>query len=96
MLVLSAIFTMSENGKIAYNTATNGGGVYVGGKFNMNGGSIDHNTATTFGGGVLVGADEKLTLGGTAKITDNVYNSTANNVYLMNLPTAKNLYPRHK
>jgi hypothetical protein len=50
-----ATFTMKPGAKITNNTATYGGGVYVGqfGIFNMEGGEISGNTAS-YGGGVYV------------------------------------------
>ena len=78
-------FTMSENSRISYNSSTGSiGGANVNiGTFKMTGGSIDHNTGG-FAGGVL--ANGNVTIGGTAKITDNKLssNNTASNVYLAN------------
>ncbi len=105
-------FIMKDNSTIAYNTthttgsaASSGGGVQVAinGAFKMISGSIDHNTAYNediskcLGGGVTVLGT--ITLGGTAKITDNVIGGTVDagiltggtkcNVYLMNNKTIK-------
>lgn len=63
-----------------------GGGVLMNGagsKFNMTGGEICRNTAYGNGGGVEV-SDGTITLGGTAKITDNLKGTAANNLYLDN------------
>lgn len=50
----SSSFTLSDSGKISGNKGTQGGGVYINaGTMNMNGGSVEGNTANTYGGGVL-------------------------------------------
>jgi len=63
-------FTMN-GGIISYNTASNGGGVYIGRRstFTMNNGKISDNTTTNGGGGVYVGGTF-IMRGGT--ITSNV------------------------
>lgn len=63
VMVNSATGFVMENGSITRNVANNGGGVFVGTKFVMNGGEISHNKSTTVvstnddsagGGGVRV------------------------------------------
>ena len=59
-------FNMSGNASITGNSATNGGGVYVGqnGVFTMSGNaSITNNTATNYGGGVYVSQGGTFTMG---------------------------------
>ena len=79
-------FTMRD-GEIDNNTATGygmGGGVGIGnGTFTMTGGKISGNNATSKGGGVYYN-NGTVTLGGTAKITDNTLSggTTANDLYL--------------
>ena len=77
-------FTMSGSSKVANNKAGGAGGVYVNGDFKMVGGSVDHNTAS--GGGVFIASGGTVTLGGSAKITDNTNSNgtTASNFYLSN------------
>ena len=84
----NASFTMT-GGSITQNKAELGGGVYViqGGNFTMTGGSITQNTAyfeSPTGGGVTT--QGKMTVGGTAKITDNYLQvgetTSASNVFL--------------
>jgi hypothetical protein len=67
-------FTMID-GKISANNAKYGGGVAVHDNlFNMNGGEIFGNTATTHGGGVLVGTKATFTMNG-----GKIYSNTAQN-----------------
>ncbi len=83
----SALFNMS-GGTISHNKATSaGGGVYATKSINfiMTGGEISSNNVDTVnGGGVFTLSD--ITLGGTAKITDNTANSATNNLHLHNDP----------
>ncbi len=78
-----SVFIMTD-GAITANTAGSGGGVYeeASGTFTMSGGEISGNTAATSGGGVYTA--DPLTIGGTAKITDNLLagTNTASNLYL--------------
>ena len=60
-------------GAITGGSATNGGGVYVSGTFNMNGGSIVGNTTTSNGGGVNVNGGV-FTMSGKSVISGNVGN----------------------
>ena len=88
-------FTM-KGGNITGNKSGKGGGVYVLEKettygkntFNMSGGTITDNTATTTGyqpgGGVYVPSDGIFTMSGAVKITDNTNNGVQNNIYLFN------------
>ena len=90
--VSGATFTMSGNASITNNTANeSGGGVYVGGKFTMNGGEITGNTTTGNGGGVYVGSSGTFTVSGAATVMDNKKQvsagTTANNVYLYDKKT---------
>ncbi len=87
-------FTMN-NGTIANNSAITyyGGGVCVSSKsasFNMSSGKIDGNTAGDNGGGVAL-MFGNVTLGGDAKITNNVINGTITNGKLTG-GTANNVY----
>jgi len=88
--VTEGTFTMN-NGTISGNKAiidngTGGGGVYVfggGALFTMTDGTISGNTTADFGGGVVLNSGE-FTVGGTAKIFENIKsnNNSADNVYL--------------
>ena len=70
-------------GSITDNNNSHGGGVYNGGTVNMYGGEISGNTATTYGGGVYVDSYSTVfKVSGAAKITGNMVNGAANNVYL--------------
>ncbi len=66
------------NGKITHKSGKNGSGVVVNGSFTMYGGSITGNEASGNGGGVNVGVNGTMTVGGSAQITDN----GDSNVYL--------------
>lgn len=92
-----------NGGTITANESWKGGGVYVEeetsyGKntFNMNGGTITSNTATTNtgkqpGGGVYVASNSIFTMSGAVKITGNTYKGAENNVYLFD--NNENLVP---
>ncbi|MDR0221786.1 MAG: S8 family serine peptidase, partial [Lachnospiraceae bacterium] len=69
-------FTMT-GGEISGNSSSYGGGVYNSGTFAMTGGEISGNTSIGSGSGVYFGSGT-LTLGGTAKIKDNI----GSNLYL--------------
>ena len=66
------------------NTATNGGGVCVFGKgtFDMKGGEISYNSATSEGGGGVYVINSTFNLSGEVKISDNKDSSGGDNVYL--------------
>ncbi len=74
----NATFTLTSGnvGKVVgttanLNKAKEGGGVYVAGTFNCNGGNVQYNTATTNGGGVYVSNGGLFTLDGG----DVIYNT---------------------
>ncbi len=72
-----------ESGKIAGNSAEDGGGVYIAesGTFAMNGGTVTGNIAYGTGGGIYVAGT--LRLGGMAVVTGNTDEAGAqNNIYL--------------
>ena len=92
-------FTMSGNASIKSNslnkynnseTGLYGGGVFVGGTLNLNGGSIDENTAYDEGGGLYLDTDGTVNLGtGTITVRNNTSEkTTGHNLYL---PGAKKL-----
>ena len=62
------LYDCGEEGKITGGNDTSGGGVYVAGMFNMNGGNITGNTAGFFGGGVYVAGSGTFNMNG-GKIT---------------------------
>lgn len=70
----------SGSGTVTGGNADNGGGVYVEGTFNMNGGTISGNTAANNGGGVYV--DGIFNVSGKSSVQNNTSNGIANNVYL--------------
>ena len=80
----NAAFTMGS-GEITGNKSPMGGGVSIlnGETFNMNGGKITANSATSNAGGVLV-HDGSLAVSGAPQISGNTVNAAANNVYLTN------------
>ena len=74
-----------NSGNVDNNTSYQGGGVFIAnGTFNMHGGTICNNAATSAiannGGGLVAGVN--ITLGGTAKITGNTVHGASNNVFL--------------
>lgn len=73
-------FHMSGTASIINNQAQCGGGVYVKGKFNMNGGSITGNEAN--GGGVYVYKIGTFAVSGAVKISGNTRYTDMNNVSL--------------
>jgi hypothetical protein len=78
----SNVFTM-EDGEISDNTASYGGGVYVGATFNMTGGTISRNRATTTGGGGVYVTGSTFAMSGTAEIKSNTAtNGNGGGVYL--------------
>ena len=87
-------FIMSGSSLIDGNTANvgytskpiSGGGVCIElGTFKMTGGTISDNTSVQDGAGLnLYGNNSGITLGGTAKITDNKKGDANNNLYLPN------------
>ena len=86
--VNSGAFTMT-NGVISNNSAAYGGGVtvFMGNRpapssFNLSGGSITGNSATTAGGGIYVAPDTEFKLSGDASITGNTLGGSSCNVYL--------------
>lgn len=93
-------FTMSEKSSLKSNTMTsqyqsdaknlNGGGVFVGGTMNLNGGTIEENTAYYEGGGLYVDTKGTVNLGtGTITVRNNTSEkTTGHNLYL---PGAKKL-----
>jgi len=75
-------FNMNGTAEISGNDANTGGGVYVsGGTFNMSGtAEISGNEADNDGGGVYVAGNSIFTVGGAAKVRNNLYTgSTINN-----------------
>ena len=86
-------FTMSDNATIKSNslnkynnssTGLRGGGVFVAGTLNLNGGSIEENTAYDEGGGIYLDTDGVVNLG-TGKITvqnNTSEKTTGHNLYL--------------
>ena len=93
-------FTMSEKSSLKSNTMTSqyqsdaknlyGGGVFVGGTLNLNGGSIEENTAYYEGGGLYLDTKGTVNLGtGTITVRNNTSEkTTGHNLYL---PGAKKL-----
>ena len=93
-------FTMSEKSSLKSNTMTSqyqsdaknlyGGGVFVGGTLNLNGGSIEENTAYYEGGGLYLDTKGTVNLGtGTIIVRNNTSEkTTGHNLYL---PGAKKL-----
>ena len=93
-------FTMSEKSSLKSNTMTSqyqsdaknlyGGGVFVGGTMNLNGGTIEENTAYYEGGGLYVDTKGTVNLGtGTITVRNNTSEkTTGHNLYL---PGAKKL-----
>ncbi len=90
-------FTMSDNASIKSNalkkynnTETNlcGGGVFVGGTLNLNGGTIEENTAYDEGGGIYLDTDGIVNLG-TSKITVQKNTSETTNGHNLYLPGEK-------
>ena len=93
-------FTMSEKSSLKSNTMTSqyqsdaknlyGGGVFVGGTMNLNGGSIEDNTAVYEGGGLYLDTKGTVNLGtGTIIVRNNTSEkTTGHNLYL---PGAKKL-----
>ena len=93
-------FTMSEKSSLKSNTMTSqyqsdaknlrGGGVFVGGTLNLNGGTIEDNTAFYEGGGLYVDTKGTVNLGtGTIIVRNNTSEkTTGHNLYL---PDAKKL-----
>ena len=93
-------FTMSEKSSLKSNTMTSqyqsdaknlyGGGVFVGGTLNLNGGSIEDNTAVYEGGGLYLDTKGTVNLGtGTITVRNNTSEkTTGHNLYL---PGAKKL-----
>ena len=93
-------FTMSEKSSLKSNTMTSqyqsdaknlyGGGVFVGGTLNLNGGSIEENTAFYEGGGLYLDTKGTVNLGtGTIIVRNNSSEkTTGHNLYL---PGAKKL-----
>ena len=93
-------FTMSERSSLKSNTMTSqyqsdaknlyGGGVFVGGTLDLNGGSIEDNTAVYEGGGLYVDTKGTVNLGtGTIIVRNNTSEkTTGHNLYL---PDAKKL-----
>lgn len=86
--VNSGTFTMTD-GYISSNRAPNGGGVTVfkgteegTSSFNLSGGSITGNSATTAGGGIYVAPGTEFKLSGDASITGNTLGGSSCNVYL--------------
>lgn len=83
-----------SGGTISSNYVTgdskNGGGIYNSslGILNIQGGSIQYNTATGLGGGVYVHSSGSINMQGTPTITGNTVGEVANNVYL---PTGKTI-----
>ncbi len=87
-------FTMNDNASIKSNTMTvqynnglqtiQGGGVYVGGTMNLNGGSIEDNTAVYEGGGLYLDTKGTVNLGtGTIIVRNNTSEkTTGHNLYL--------------
>ena len=87
-------FTMNDNASIKSNTMTvqynnglqtiQGGGVYVGGTMNLNGGAIEDNTAHYEGGGLYVDTKGTVNLGtGTIIVRNNTSEkTTGHNLYL--------------
>ena len=64
-------------------TGMNGGGVYVLGTFNMSGGKVCGNTATDWGGGVLVRSDGTFNMSG-GSVCSNSSKSDGGGVYVSN------------
>ena len=87
-------FTMSEKSSLKSNTMTsqyqsdaknlNGGGVFVGGTLNLNGGTIEENIAYYEGGGLYVDTKGTVNLGtGTITVRNNTSEkTTGHNLYL--------------
>lgn len=87
-------FTMSEKSSLKSNTMTSqyqsdaknlyGGGVFVGGTMNLNGGTIEENTAYYEGGGLYVDTKGTVNLGtGTITVRNNTSEkTTGHNLYL--------------
>ena len=87
-------FTMSEKSSLKSNTMTSqyqsdaknlyGGGVFVGGTLNLNGGTIEENTAYYEGGGLYVDTKGTVNLGtGTITVRNNTSEkTTGHNLYL--------------
>ena len=74
-------FTMN-GGTVSNNTADlYGGGVYTADTFTMRGGTISNNTASFTGGGVYI-TYSTFNVSGSAVITGNTVDGSANNVYL--------------
>jgi len=80
--VVTTINITMSGGAIRGNNAINGGGVYfVGGTFNMSGGTIggtgvgEGNTSSNYGGGVCLGGNGAFNLNGNAKIYGNIATS---------------------
>ncbi len=92
-------FTMSDNAAIKSNalkkynnssTGLCGGGVFVGGTLNLNGGTIEENTAYDEGGGIYLDTDGVVNLG-TSKITVQNNTSETTNGHNLYLPGEKKL-----
>jgi uncharacterized protein YjdB len=74
---------MSGGARIENNSASDlGGGVYIMGNFNMNGGIVTGNSASGNGGGIAMFIGGKFTAGGSAVVRGNLKGTAANNVYL--------------
>ena len=91
-------FTMSGNASIYENIAGDsisnngvGGGVYNGGTFIMNGGTIYENTAYQGGGGVFVSPNGNFEMSGNARVYSNISNAEGGGVYVSGL-SANNSY----
>jgi hypothetical protein len=84
---------LGDGVSISGNNAANGGGVYVasGGTFEMYGGTISGNTATTLGGGVYMASGGTFTMkGGT--VSGNTANTLGGGVYVAKGGTFKKMY----
>ncbi len=90
---VSGRFNMLGNSGITSNDCGNsGGGVYINntGEFLMSDGSIDHNTASDDGGGIYDAGS--ISLGGAAKINDNIWlNKGANTPQNLHMPSGKKI-----
>jgi len=77
-------FNMND-GTIAYNRASNGGGVYLNGgsTFTMKGGSINHNLAYVYGGGVYITGNSKFIMN-TGEINNNTADGNGAGIYCNN------------